>query len=100
MNETIKGWIGGIKNPLLRLFLGVLILAVISLFTAREYDSQQRIKGMSKALSNKDRIIAHKDSLIAECAEQKFIIVSKQNERLEERQDRQDTAKKIISGLK
>ncbi len=103
MNETIKGWIGGIKNPLLRLFLGVLISAIIALWIAREYDNHQRIAGLKKALENKDKVIesqsrllAGKDSALSKCADEKFQIVYKQNERLEDRQDRQQTATKIL----
>ncbi len=96
MNALIWSWLKGVRNPILKILLGVLIIAVVVLW--REF------KTGTKNRENVDQnttaeIISEREywkTKYLECQDSRYNDLKNQAERLDRRIEKQDSAKQIL----
>lgn len=100
MNETIKGWIKSVPDPVLRLFLGCLILTAGALYADNKIQAYNQGKNYRNTIAAKDEENRELRKQLSDCKDDRYHDVQRQADRLENRIDKQDSAKQILSKIK
>lgn len=97
MNADIKGWLENVRNPILKLLLGLLILFITGLLAEKVISETRERKSLQEQIAKKDGEVERLMLKYDKCKDEKYEDVKRQSDRLEMRTEKQDSAIKILS---